>query len=124
MSGKYMQSYVRIRKNGKQIGEHRVIMEDFFGRRLEHNEIIHHKNGNIRDNRIENLELLTNEEHCAMHQRDDKCYITVTCYNCGRKIRIREKLYNWKMHHGQKNIFCSRSCTMIHENILRKGRLV
>ena len=42
---------------------HRAIMEEFLGRKLLRNEIIHHKNGNRYDNRIENLLLTTQGEH-------------------------------------------------------------
>jgi len=59
--------YVICRINGKSVGLHRVIMEKFIGRKLEKGEIVHHINGNKEDNRIENLELITQSEHIKKH---------------------------------------------------------
>ena len=47
--------------------EHRLIMEGLLGRKLQRNEVVHHINGNTKDNRVENLQVMTLSEHSRLH---------------------------------------------------------
>lgn len=52
------------------VHEHRTVAEKMMGRKLTFDDVVHHINGDKRDNRPENLEVMTRAEHVAVHQDD------------------------------------------------------
>ena len=60
-------NYKTTQCNKKQKRLHRVLMESKIGRKLDKNEIVHHKDGDKTNNIIENLELMTRGEHLRIH---------------------------------------------------------
>lgn len=62
--------YRNITVNGKQIKEHRHIMEQHLSRKLLKHETVHHKNGIRDDNRIENLELWSTSQPAGQRVED------------------------------------------------------
>jgi len=53
---------------GKHTLFYRALMEAHLGRPLREDEVVHHINGDPSDDRIENLEVMTNAEHTALHR--------------------------------------------------------
>ena len=47
---------------------HRVIAEEVLGRKLEYNEVLHHLDGNSKNNNLENLMLLSRSNHSSLHR--------------------------------------------------------
>lgn len=60
--------YIVKQINKVRMKEHRRIMEEHLGRKLEKWEHVHHINEDPKDNRIENLMIVTSEEHGRIHK--------------------------------------------------------
>jgi len=78
-----MSSPYKMKKlNGRSILEHRLVMQNHLGRKLGRFEFVHHDNHNKRDNRLENLIVVTPKQHAAEHGQQ-KHPLEKTCDWCG-----------------------------------------
>ena len=62
--------YKAIKVNGVKYDEHRWLMEQHLGRKLETWETVHHKDENPRNNDIDNLEVMSKSDHARMHGKE------------------------------------------------------
>ena len=90
--------------------EHRVVAEQKIGRTLKENEVVHHINGDVLDNRRENLQVMLNLEHDLLHIRTrrlkgthEKCPVCGTVFykepksnkkTCGKRCGYLYRRYN------------------------------
>lgn len=63
-------TYKTTYRNGKTDREHRFIAKEILGRELLSNEVVHHIDGNKRNNDPSNLMIVTRAEHAKIHGRD------------------------------------------------------
>jgi len=62
----YLPSHPKSMKTG-YVAEHRLVAEKKIGRQLRGGEVVHHINGDKRDNRPENLKVMSTPEHSKLH---------------------------------------------------------
>jgi len=97
----------------------RHLMQEYLGRKLAKNEHVHHRNGDITDDRLENLEVLSQKDHEKWHHPDVK----VVCKWCGTPfVKTAKQMSGYRKNvrrGGGKGHFCSRSCVGQYANYRR-----
>ena len=87
--------YKTLYVDGVKIDEHRYIIQEHIGRKLNRYEFVHHKNGNKKDNRIENLEIMDCHQHAIEHNQIfpiyKKCVVCGNEYTPNKTKRLRSK---------------------------------
>ena len=103
--------YKRLKlPNGKLIDEHRLIMQGMLLRKLESDEVVHHKDGDKMNNAPCNLEVMTLSEHSRMHAKEGNWHERLD----GKAHRFKKgyrptnrSLTDWEAY-GIKQILASR----------------
>lgn len=57
---------------GGYVPTHRLIMEKKLGRYLQNEEVVHHIDGNIHNNKPENLAVMSKGQHIKLHRLQEK----------------------------------------------------
>ena len=96
----------KTHKKGRYVYEHRLIMEQYLGRLLTPDEVVHHINGDVLDNRLANLEVVDRRKHSSFHSAGrGRKFVLCVCPTCRVKFeKEKRKIY------GRKFVACSRSC--------------
>lgn len=68
----HSQGYITVMRRNNRKLEHRMVMERHLGRVLSPREVIHHVNGHKTDNRIDNLEVMSQSEHMRLHWEENR----------------------------------------------------
>lgn len=93
----------------KTVLVHREKMEEHLGRPLGRKEVIHHRNGDPGDNRIENLQVMKWREHSSHHARKPEISILL-CPQCGEPFEARMRHVRHNRKQGKAGPFCGKRC--------------
>ncbi len=104
---------VKEQDSKKYVREHRVIVERALGRKLSSSEHIHHIDGDKKNNKLNNLMVVSREQHMAIHKKPvnqkttakNGTWFIVECNNCKKIFEVPG--FQFRAGHGK---YCSRKC--------------
>lgn len=111
---KVPKAYPGKRYRNKFAYEHHVVWWQHTGQIVPNGFLIHHINGNKRDNTFENLALVDWKKHTQQHSKP-VTLVEVICSQCSVAFTRERRNYAPRKQSGQKNFYCGRSCMGRHQ---------
>ena len=103
---------------GRYAYEHHVVWWEHTSKRIPKGFEVHHINGDHRDNRIDNLKLLTQAQHRAVHGKlqTEQATLVIFCGFCDKEFYLlKSKVKTRLLRSKYDKIFCSQSCSAKHQ---------
>lgn len=107
--GDYLYARVPGHPNATSTGyvlQHRFVKEQELGRFLGSDEVVHHEDGNRKNNDPINLKVKSALQHIRDHRPKKRVFLS--CRECG--TRIERTPSQLPRRRGRKHAFCSRTC--------------
>lgn len=101
--------YPGKRYRGRYCPEHHLVWWKETGDVPANDEVIHHIDGDRRNNDFDNLEKMTRSEHTARHNERGTTMAVMECPECG-EVFERERRKTHLVDDRRDATFCSRSC--------------
>ena len=101
----------------KVVSYPRILMAEKLGRPLEPYEDVHHIDGNVQNNNVDNLTIILHGEHQRQHSTKYSGTVVATCVYCGKKFtmtRVQQQRRVSDSKRGKKGPFCSRKCSGLY----------
>lgn len=111
--------YLGKRYRDRYAYQHHVVYWKKFGVIPKNGEIIHHKNNNPHDNRLRNLELMSQKDHKAHHNHVDP--VKFKCSHCKKLVLLQPSKYRERIKRNKNGIFCSAKCGALEQH-MQSGR--
>ncbi len=112
--GDYLYALVPEHPNATKNGYvlmHRIVVENHLGRLLNGDEIVHHIDGNKKNNSIENLQVLDNINHSRLHRcLEGQTYVKLKCPNCGKEFEKEKRKTFLTKKYKYNCTCCSKHC--------------
>ena len=108
ITGKKVKGHHLTTPNG--VPEHQLLAEQKYGKKLDlRNEVVHHLDGNPKNNSLENLVILTKQEHNKLHSKEKYKHLFQKNYTkkTGAQIIVVPKLQKIReiIHIGNRNVY-------------------
>lgn len=103
--------YPGKRYRGRYAYEHHIVFWKKTGKVIGPGEVIHHKNEKRRDNRFENLEMISASDHSVHHNKVEP--LNLSCGFCKKDFKLKPSFYRTRINRNSSGlVFCCRSCAV------------